>query len=72
MDDRPIDDTCECKVCLNFSRGYIHHLFRAQEMLGMQLLTIHNVFFMNRLLKAVRKAIKSGTLRVERKKWTRL
>lgn len=72
LDSRPIDDSCDCKVCKNFSRGYIHHLFKAKEMLGMQLLTIHNVFFMNRLLKAIRESIRSGTLSIERKKWTLL
>ncbi|MFN7038719.1 MAG: tRNA guanosine(34) transglycosylase Tgt [Alphaproteobacteria bacterium] len=68
-DDQPIDPTCTCSTCKSFSKGYIHHLFKAQEMLGMQALTSHNVHFMNRLMKAIREAIKNDTLSQEKKKW---
>ena len=70
QDDRPIDETCGCLTCQRFSRAYLHHLLRAKEMLALQALTLHNVYFMNDLLGAIRKAIVSGTLDVERKKWT--
>lgn len=71
LDERPIDDTCGCTTCKTYSRGYLHHLFKAEEILGLQLLTIHNVFFMNRLMHAVRNAIKNNTLELERKKWVK-
>ena len=46
-DPRPIDENCDCYTCRNFSRAYLHHLFRAKESLGGSLVTIHNVHFMN-------------------------
>lgn len=68
-DQDPIDSTCGCHTCKNHSRGYIHHLFRAGELLGMQLVSIHNVFTMNRLMRDVRAAIGAGTLETARKEW---
>lgn len=68
-DQDPIDSTCECHSCRNHSKGYIHHLFRAGELLGMQLVSIHNVFTMNRLMREVRAAIASDTLEAARKEW---
>lgn len=53
-DPRPIDATCSCYTCKNFSRGYLHHLFKAGESLGGTLVTIHNVHYMNRLMAAIR------------------
>lgn len=47
-DTRPIDETCDCYTCKNFSRGYLHHLLKAGETLGGTLLSLHNVHFMNR------------------------
>ncbi len=61
-DDKPIDESCNCKCCKTFSRSYLHHLFKAKELLGMQALTIHNVTFMNKLMSDIRFAITSGTL----------
>ncbi|MBP7190026.1 MAG: tRNA-guanine transglycosylase, partial [Rickettsiaceae bacterium] len=55
-------ESCNCKCCKTFSRSYLHHLFKAKELLGMQALTIHNVTFMNKLLSDIRFAITSGTL----------
>lgn len=69
VDQDPVDSSCGCYACKNHSRGYIHHLFRAGEFLGMQLLSIHNVFTMNRLMRDVRQAIKNGTLAQTRKEW---
>ncbi|MDD9900740.1 MAG: tRNA guanosine(34) transglycosylase Tgt, partial [Alphaproteobacteria bacterium] len=68
-DQDPIDSTCACTTCKNHSRGYIHHLFRAKEILGMQLVSIHNVFTMNRLMRDVRSALKNGTLDEMQKEW---
>lgn len=68
-DQDPIDAACTCYTCKNHSRGYIHHLFRTGELLGMQLLSIHNVATMNRLMRDVRAAIKSNTLDQVQKEW---
>ena len=65
----PIDDSCGCDTCKHHSMGYIHHLFRARELLGLQLLTVHNVFTMNRLLAEIRQAIRQGTLDILEKEW---
>lgn len=68
-DDRPIDETCACQTCRHFSRAYLHHLLKARELLALQALTLHNVFYMNRLLKAVRQAVRQDTLFHEEKVW---
>lgn len=68
-DQDPVDSTCTCHTCRNHSRGYIHHLFRVGEMLGMQLLSIHNVATMNRLMRDVRQGIATGTLDQVQKEW---
>ena len=70
-DPEPIDATCGCETCQTYSRSYLHYLLKAKELLAMQAITIHNVFYMNRLLQAVRGAIKSDTLIEERKKWVK-
>ena len=58
---RPLDDGCDCPACARFSRGYLHHLFRANEMLGLHLLSVHNVRYYTRLMERMRDAITSGT-----------
>jgi queuine tRNA-ribosyltransferase len=68
-DQGPVDETCACYSCRNHSRGYIHHLFKVSELLGMQLLSIHNVYTMNRLMRDVRAAIGSDTLDAMQKEW---
>lgn len=68
-DSRPIDESCGCHTCQNFPRAYLHHLLKAQEMLVLQALTIHNVYFMNELLKNIREAIRTDTLDIQKKKW---
>uniref|UniRef100_A0A7R9UGF4 tRNA-guanine(15) transglycosylase-like domain-containing protein n=1 Tax=Pinguiococcus pyrenoidosus TaxID=172671 RepID=A0A7R9UGF4_9STRA len=68
-DDRPIDSSCECYTCQNFSRGYIRHLLKADESLAGTLLTVHNIHYMNKLMAAVREAIRKGTLDEEEKLW---
>lgn len=68
-DPRPIDADCACHTCQNYARAYLHHLLKAKELLAMQLLTLHNVHYMNALLSAIRTAIETDTLEEERKKW---
>lgn len=68
-DPDPVDSTCDCMACKNHSRAYIHHLFRVGELLGMQLLSIHNVATMTRLMRDVRKGIATGTLDQIKKEW---
>lgn len=59
-DDAPLDATCRCKVCKTHSRAYLHHLFKAGEMLGPMLLTFHNSHYYQTLMQDMRKAISSG------------
>lgn len=59
-DDRPLDQTCDCPVCRRFSRSYIHHLFKAKEMLAMRLCVIHNLYFYNHMMSEIREAIEAG------------
>jgi queuine tRNA-ribosyltransferase len=61
-DSAPIDENCTCYACRTASRGYIHHLLKSGELLGGQLLTIHNITFMVRLMETIRAAIRGGTL----------
>ncbi len=56
--EEPIDKECNCYTCKNFSRGYVRHLFNAEEITGMILATIHNLRFYNRLMENIRQAIK--------------
>jgi len=56
-DDNPVDDQCECYTCRNFSRAYIRHLFNVNEVLGLRLATIHNLYFYMNLLSKTRDAI---------------
>lgn len=60
MDHRPIDETCGCYACQNFSRAYLHHLHRTQEILGAQLNTIHNLHYYQQLMQDVRDALDEG------------
>jgi queuine tRNA-ribosyltransferase len=60
VDDRPIDDGCDCPACRGYSRAYVHHLIRAQEILGVMLLTWHNLHYYQALLAGLRAAIESG------------
>lgn len=69
LDDSPIEPDCPCMVCQQYSKGYLHHLFKARELLAFQLTSIHNVAFMNRLLAAIRLAIRNDSLAEERKYW---
>ena len=61
-DDKPIDETCNCPVCQRYSRGYIRHLMKANEMLGMRLAVMHNLYFYNNLMKELRFHIENDSL----------
>lgn len=59
--EAPLDETCDCYTCANFSAAYLHHLFKCSEMLGYRLATIHNLRFMVRLAEDIRKSILDQT-----------
>ena len=58
--DEPLEEGCDCYTCQTFSAAYVHHLFRAKEMLGFRLATIHNLRFILRLMEDMRQAILEG------------
>ena len=60
LDDRPLDEGCDCYACRNYTRGYIRHLFKAKEILGQRLATYHNLHFLIKLMNDSREAIKEG------------
>ena len=68
-DDRPLDEDCDCIACRRYSRAYIHHLLKANEILGLHLLTVHNIRYMTRLLATVRAAILSDRLQEAKQDW---
>ncbi|MGI6113321.1 MAG: tRNA-guanine transglycosylase, partial [Mahellales bacterium] len=56
-DFSPLDDNCDCYTCRNYSRAYIRHLIKAKEILGSRLTSIHNIYFLIKLMKEIRQAI---------------
>lgn len=60
LDNRPISPTCNCPVCRRYSRAYIRHLLKAEEMLGMRLCVMHNLYFYNDLMQKIRDALDGG------------
>lgn len=67
-DDRPLDEECSCYTCTGFTRAFIRHLFNTEEILGLSLVSLHNVHFFMDLLRAARQAILDGSF----KQWRRL
>ena len=61
-DPRPLDEECRCSACSRFSRAYIRHLFPSDEILGLRLLSLHNVHFLLALARSAREAIIAGSL----------
>jgi queuine tRNA-ribosyltransferase len=59
-DPRPLDADCDCETCTSYTRGYLRHLFAAEELLGLRLLSLHNVRYLIRLAGEMRRAIRSG------------
>ena len=66
---RPIDEQCLCYTCKNFSLSYLYHLFASKELLALQLLTNHNIYFMNNLMETIRLAIKENDFENKKKEW---
>lgn len=61
LDDTPIDETCQCDTCRNYSKAYLRHLFKSNEMLGMRLAVIHNLHFYNNLMAEIRNSLENNT-----------
>ena len=68
FDDRPIEEGCDCPACRSYSRAYIHHLFKAKEMLGMRLCVLHNLRFYNRMMEEIRDALDEGNFAAYKKR----
>ncbi len=60
LDDRPIEEGCQCPTCRKYSRAYIRHLLKAKEMLGMRLCVMHNLYFYNTMMEEIRDALDKG------------
>ena len=60
LDERPIEEGCQCPACRRYSRAYIRHLLKAKEMLGMRLCVLHNLYFYNHMMEEIREAIEQG------------
>ena len=60
-DPRPLDAACTCPACSKYSRAYLHHVFRAQEMISGMLLTWHNLHYFQEIMQGMRDAIANGT-----------
>ena len=68
-DDRPIEEDCDCPTCKMFSRAYLHYLLKANELLAIPAITLHNIRFMNRLMEEIRNGLAEGKLNHVREKW---
>src|SRR5438034_6593536 len=70
-DRRPLDEGCDCESCTTFSRGYLRHLFVAEELLGLRLLSLHNVRYLIRLAAEMRAAIRRNAFGAWAEQWRR-
>jgi queuine tRNA-ribosyltransferase len=61
LDKRPIEENCACSACREFTRGYIRHLIKAEEILGLRLITLHNLHFYLKLMSGARTEVERGT-----------
>ena len=68
-DRRPLDEECDCSACRRFTRAYVRHLFVSDEILGLRLLSLHNVHFLVRLMRDARDAIRAGTIVAWSRDW---
>ena len=71
-DEQPIDPQCDCPVCRRYSRAYVRHLFKAEEMLAMRLAVAHNLYFYNSLTKRIRESLDGGTFEEFRHRYTEI
>ena len=71
QDEKPVAEDCKCYTCRSFSRAYLRHLLSAEEMLGPQLLSIHNVSFFLQLLREIREAVRQGKFREYKQNFTK-
>ncbi len=67
LDDGPIDPQCQCPVCQGYSRAYLRHLFKAEEMLAMRFAVTHNLYFYNHLMQQIRDALDQGNFETFRR-----
>ena len=68
LDERPIEEGCQCPACRHYSRAYIRHLLKAKEMLGLRLLVLHNLYFYNTMMSEIRDAIEENRFQEYKKK----
>ena len=71
-DDSPIDANCSCPVCRRYSRAYLRHLFKAEEMLALRLAVAHNLYFYNSLMTEIRRALDEGRFDAFRREFTEI
>ena len=69
-DPRPLDEACNCPVCTRFSRAYLHHLFKAEEVLSLMLLSWHNIYYYQDLMREMQCAISLDDLLILRRPFT--
>ncbi|MGI6578384.1 MAG: tRNA guanosine(34) transglycosylase Tgt [Eubacteriales bacterium] len=69
-DQNPIDESCGCHTCRNFSRAYIRHLLKAGEVLALRLAVLHNLYFYNKLTADIRSALEEGSFETFRREWS--
>ena len=72
LDESPIDPSCNCPTCRRYSRAYLRHLFKAQEMLGLRLAVSHNLYFYNNMLQEIRDNLEQGNFEEYRKKYSKI
>ena len=68
LDEKPIEDGCDCPACRHYSRAYIRHLLKAKEMLGLRLCVLHNLYYYNHLMTTIRTAIRTDTWKETKQK----
>lgn len=68
LDERPIEEGCNCPACRRYSRAYIRHLLKAKEMLGMRLCVLHNLYFYNTMMEEIRDALDKGEFAAYKKR----
>lgn len=65
----PIDKKCRCSTCQNYSVSYLHHLLKSEELLGLSLITCHNIYYMNNLMNCIRESISNDSFNKAKRDW---